>query len=98
MRQLDKLKINKEEMHHPYKHIVVNKRDEAALLDFERCHHSEKPHNATQFSMFLISGYLGDILKDKKIKINKKKIIDLCKKYKKDQSKKNFEAIKNEIR
>jgi release factor glutamine methyltransferase len=34
--KLDKFGYNKEEMHHPYKHIVVGKGNKPVLLDFER--------------------------------------------------------------
>ena len=49
---LDKLKINKEEMHHPVKHIIIRK-DMPYLIDFERCHYTEKPKNMTQFIQYL---------------------------------------------
>ena len=46
---MDKLGVNKEEMHHPLKHIIVDKELNAVLIDFERCYETEKPHNVTQF-------------------------------------------------
>ncbi|HLC65179.1 MAG TPA: HemK2/MTQ2 family protein methyltransferase [Candidatus Nanoarchaeia archaeon] len=48
---LDNLKVDKEEMHHPLKHIIVMKNQ--VLIDFERVHISEKPKNVTQFCEFL---------------------------------------------
>jgi release factor glutamine methyltransferase len=33
---LDTLKVDKEEMHHPLKHIIIDKKP--VLIDFERCH------------------------------------------------------------
>lgn len=91
---LDKLKIDKEEMHHPVKHIIVNK-NKAYLIDFERTHHAKKPKNITQFCQFLIGGYILEILKSKKIYINKNKVIQLTKIYKKKQTFKNFKRILN---
>lgn len=48
---LDGLKVDKEEMHHPLKHIIIGKNP--VLIDFERAHFSEKPKNVTQFCEFL---------------------------------------------
>jgi len=89
---LDKLKIDKEEMHRPLKHIIINK-NKPYLIDFERTHYSKKPKNVTQFCQFLISGYLSHILKNKKIIIYKQKIIELAKIYKNNPSNNNFKKI-----
>ena len=80
-RIMDKLKINKKEFHKPIKHIIISK-NKAVMIDFERCYHTEKPKNVTQFCQFLLS-------------INKIKpeAIDLLKEYKKDESEKNFKKI-----
>jgi len=93
---MDKLKMNKEEMSHPPKHIIIDKKP--ILIDFERCHKTKKPANVTQFCSFLISNYIVNILKHKKIKINKKKMIDLAKRYKKQINKDNLDKIINEIK
>ena len=89
---LDKLKIDKEEMHHPVKHIIV-KRKESCLIDFERTHYSQKPKNVTQFCQFLMSGYMNSILSRKKIGINRNKLIKLAKIYKNSQNNANFRKI-----
>ncbi len=88
---LDKLKLNKEEMHHPYKHIVVGKK--AVLLDFERCKPTSDPKNVSQFCQYIISSRLSEIMRNKGFRIDKNKIIELSKQYKKDFSNKNFNAI-----
>lgn len=49
---LDKLKMNKEEMHYPLKNIIINK-NKAYLIDFERCHYTSRPKNLNQFIQFL---------------------------------------------
>ena len=95
---MDKLMIDKEEMHHPLKHIIIqNKTLKPYLVDFERCHKTEKPKNVTQFSVFLISGHLKKLLEEKGINIDRSKIIELCKRYKKEQNKENLKLISNEI-
>ncbi len=90
---LDRLKINKLEMHHPVKHIIIDKKP--VLIDFERCYYTKSPKNVTQFCQFLFS--ISDLLKEKKIILNKEKIIYLLKEYKKDYSKR-INKIKKEIK
>ena len=41
---LDQLKANKEEMHHPWKHVII-KDNKPVLIDFERMHISQDPKN-----------------------------------------------------
>ncbi len=48
MKKLDELGLNKEEMHHPFKHVIIAKH-KPVLLDFERCKKTAKAHNVTQF-------------------------------------------------
>ncbi len=52
-RTLDEMGVQKEEMHRPHKHIIIDKWDIPTLIDFERCHRTEKPHNVTQFVEFI---------------------------------------------
>ena len=96
--RMDKLRVNKEEMHHPYKHIVIDAKKRPVLLDFERCHKSAESANATQFSSYIISGHMTELLKDKGIKVDRDKMIAAAKKYKKDVSKKNLDKMINLIK
>ncbi|MBI2647125.1 hypothetical protein HYW99_01495, partial [Candidatus Woesearchaeota archaeon] len=89
---LDKLKIDKEEMHHPYKHVIISK-GKPYLIDFERMHYSQKPKNVTQFCQFLISEQVSEIFKNKRMYITKNNLINLAKVYKKNQNKSNLEKI-----
>lgn len=98
MHQLDKLKVDKEEMHRPVKHIVVTKSNKPVLLDFERAHETQKPKNVTQFCQFLISSNLNSLLAKKNIKLKRNKMITLAQKYKKEMDKQNFNNILKEIR
>jgi len=92
--RMDQLKTNKKEMHHPYKHIIIEKKTKKpVLIDFERCHKSLKPVNVTQFSTYIMSSFIIGLLKQKKIKVNKEKVIAAAKKYKKNVSKKNLDKI-----
>lgn len=57
-RVLDTLQVNKFEMHHPVKHILIKhgkpSRKTVVMIDFERCRATEKPKNVTQFCQFLL--------------------------------------------
>ena len=93
---LDELKIDKEEMHHPLKHVIISK-NKHYLIDFERTHYSQNPKNVTQFCQFLISKKVSEILKYKKIIIDRNKIIELAKVYKNSPINKNFKKILHSI-
>jgi HemK-related putative methylase len=89
---LDRLGVDKEEMHHPFKHVIISK-NKPVLVDFERCHKTLKPKNVTQFCQCVNSMSRTN----KKIKINRNKMIKLAKQYKKNQNKENLNKIKNEL-
>ncbi len=93
---LDSLKIDKEEMHHPFKHIIV-KNSKPVLIDFERVHYSRNPKNVTQFCQFLMHSAIAGILKARKINIDRNELMKLAKIYKKNQSLTNFRRICNLI-
>ncbi len=86
---LDKLMVNKEEMHHPLKHIVITKENNAVLLDFERCNQTSKPKNITQFMEFICR--MKDELKDFTIDINQ--LRNLAKEYKRNINPETFKNI-----
>ena len=92
MYTLDLLKVDKEEMHHPHKHVIITPIGKPVLLDFERCRSVEYPKNVTQFCQYINS--LAIALRDKGFKIDKNKIIKAARKYKRSYSKKDFEMIK----
>lgn len=88
---LDQIKIDKQEMTNPYKHILVGKK--VVMIDFERAKKDLKPGNVTGFCNFLISKKVSDLLSAKKIKIDREKTFELCKKYKKSMTRQNFNKI-----
>lgn len=97
--RMDKIKVNKEEMHHPYKHIIIDsKTKKPVLVDFERCHKSKEPVNVTQFSSYIISDFIRNLLKEKGIKVNREKTIAAAKRYKKKVSKDNLDKIIKNIK
>ncbi|MBI2141957.1 methyltransferase [Candidatus Woesearchaeota archaeon] len=80
---LDRLKVNKEEMHRPVKHIIVTSKGLPVFLDFERCHNARKPKNVTQFLQFLSGGYVARLLLQKRIGIDNGRIRSLAGHYRK---------------
>ncbi|MEK6940154.1 MAG: HemK2/MTQ2 family protein methyltransferase [Nanoarchaeota archaeon] len=88
---MDKLGINKEEMHHPLKHIIVGKDGNATLIDFERSYETEKPHNVTQFADFV--GKQRPLLAKKGFKFDLKELREAAAEYKEKYDAKGFEKI-----
>lgn len=86
MRIMDKIKVDKKEMHNPFKHIIIGK--QIKLIDFERCHKVDKPKNVTQFCQFLIRPQFKQYFK-----INRNKLIGLLKKYKNKQDEETYKKI-----
>ncbi|MBI5066370.1 methyltransferase [Candidatus Woesearchaeota archaeon] len=86
---MDKLGINKEEMHHPVKHVIIGK--QIKLIDFERCHYTEDPKNVSQFMQYIMMNI--PILKKKKINLDANKIIHLTKDYKNNIGEDSFAEI-----
>ncbi len=95
--ELDLLRINKQEMHHPVKHIIV-RRGEPVMIDFERARYSTKAHNVTQFCQFLTNSNVAEILKQKKIDIDKKGLSGLAMAYSRNPDAKSFGKILGAVR
>jgi len=91
--KMDQLGINKEEMHHPVKHVIIGK--SVKLIDFERARKTKDPKNVSQFCQFVMS--LKPVLEKKGLKVDKKKIIQLAKEYKKKLDKPSFNSILKEL-
>ena len=97
---MDDLGVNKAEMTRPWKHIIVTPAQKGVLIDFERCRETQLPKNVTQFCQFLCSTSLAAKLKNKKIIINNKKLLELAKIYKqniKNNSQEENAKIFNEM-
>lgn len=88
---LDKLHVNKYEMHHPTKHVLIKagkpSRKTIVMIDFERCKWTEKPKNVTQFAQFL--------LRYKPYK--EKDVGELLKTYKEQQDTKTYQKLINSL-
>jgi len=90
--KLDRMGVNKEEMHNPFKHVIV-KDGKPVLIDFERTHATEKPKNVTQFCQYVSSKKVLKILEDKNFKYNRSQISSAAKRYKKNMTEENFKKI-----
>lgn len=96
-RTLDKIKLTKQEMTRPIKHIIVTKSKKPVMIDFERCRHSQRPKNVTQFCQFIISPQVARDIEKKGIRLDRNGIIEACRHYKKLPSEKNFKRIEKLI-
>lgn len=81
---LDKLKIDKGEMHRPYSNVLVDKNLKIHLIDFERSKKTLKPQNVLNIVQFITRGQQKN-----------ETLLNILRKYKQDQTEKNFEEIKN---
>lgn len=89
-RTLDNLKISKEEMTNPYKHVIVGKK--VYLIDFERVHYDMTPGNVTQFCQYIMKN--DWILSKKGIHLDKQEIINSAREYKNNPTESNYNKIK----
>lgn len=87
---MDTLKINKDEMHHPWKHVLIKGR-KVSMIDFERCRHSQQPKNVTQFCQFVANQ--SEELNKKGFHLDRSEILFHAKEYKDDPSKNNLNNI-----
>ena len=92
---LDTLKVNKDEMHHPLKHIIITLSG-PVLIDFERCRETKKPKNVTQFVEFLCR--IKEELGQKGILINAENLRKLSKEYKESIGERNLKPILDLLR
>jgi release factor glutamine methyltransferase len=79
-RTLDIMQVNKEEMHHPHKHIIVTTKNKPVMIDFERCSNTDKPKNVTQVLEFFCR--MNQELDQKGIQFDVEQLRELSKEYK----------------
>lgn len=96
-REMDSAGINKQELTHPDKDILIDKKGVPWIIDFERCRSTNKPHNVNQFCDFLTR---KDVLNSVGAKISDEKVISLrtsLSDYKKTLNEKEYVKVKNLI-
>ncbi len=89
---LDKIRLDHGELSHIHKHVIVGKK--ICIIDFESASVNRRVSNVTSAaqSIFIGSGIANMVKKIIKVP-NRKKLIAALKKYKNDQSRKNFEDV-----
>ncbi len=88
--RLDRMRIQKEEMNHPGKHILIRNGD-VYFIDFERAIDSPNPSNVTQFITYLRS---KPIMEKAELK---EPPVELLKEYKHNYSFKSYMELKRFI-
>lgn len=107
---LDSLMINKQEMNHPQKHIMIRKEKTSRvkdsdnslmykswLIDFERASYTHNPKNLSQFLSYLRSGNMKKILEEKGICIKDEDVLKIIKEYKAENLFKTKDRMKKEM-
>ncbi|KAG7397304.1 G patch domain and ankyrin repeat-containing protein 1 [Phytophthora boehmeriae] len=90
---LDLMGVNKEEMTHPHRHIIVHRSSHqwrCTFVDFEKCSSTKKPKNVTQLCQFLSSPRMVTLLASKKVKCNVPMLRQCTKRYKRSISAQAF--------
>lgn len=106
---LDSLMINKQEMNHPQKHIIIRKEKinkekdsdnsmmyKSWLIDFERASYTNNPKNLSQFLSYLRKENIKKILEEKGICIKEEEILKIIKEYKAEKLFKTKDRRKKE--
>ncbi|MGV8151246.1 MAG: HemK2/MTQ2 family protein methyltransferase [Candidatus Woesearchaeota archaeon] len=108
---MDRLGINKKELTNPYKHIIIEKKEDSknnivekqhiayypVMIDFERCQYTKRSKNITQFIQFLNSGRIKHLFDKKNIRIDSQKMFSIAKKHHSNQEQKRYDPIKEII-
>ena len=89
---LDKIHLDHGELSHIHKHVIVG--ESVCIIDFESASVNRRPSNVTSAtqSIFIGSG-IAKLIKKIVKQPQKKKLIASLRKYKNDQSRKNFEGV-----
>ncbi|CAI5746314.1 unnamed protein product [Peronospora destructor] len=96
---MDLMGVNKEEMTHPHRHIIVHRSMQlpgnwrCTFIDFEKCSSSKKPKNVTQLCQFLSSPRMIALLASKHVKLDILKLRQSTKRYKQNLSTHTFSDI-----
>ncbi|CAH0513810.1 unnamed protein product [Peronospora belbahrii] len=96
---MDLMGVNKEEMTHPHRHIIVHSsmqlpgRWHCTFIDFEKCSSTKKPKNVTQICQFLTSPRMIALLASKHLNVNILKLRQSTKRYKQNISTHTFGDI-----
>jgi len=92
--RLDVAGLDHGELSHAPKHIIIDKKNLPFIVDFETASSNRKPSNVTSICQFLfISGSVAKQMVEKLGGKDEKAIIEALRRYKKDRTRENFEAV-----
>ena len=95
-RTMDRVGIDKLEMTHPQKHILVRE-GTPVMIDFERARESGRPKNVTQVCSWLTSGRMRQLLAPKGIAIDREAMLSHARAYKRSYNEPSYRRIKEMI-
>lgn len=93
--QLDSINLDHGELSKAPKHIIISKKQEPFLVDFETASVNRKPANVTSMCQFLFTSH-GAVAKSvAKVlgEINRAEVVDVLRRYKSERKRENFEDV-----
>jgi len=92
--RLDKIGLDHGELSHASKHILVTPRDKAYIIDFETASTNRRASNVTSICQYLfLQSEVSIVVKEKLGQIEKERLIEALRNYKKKPRKENFEKV-----
>jgi putative serine/threonine protein kinase len=92
--RLDASGLDHGELSHAPKHIIVDRKGEPFIVDFETASLERRPSNVTSVCQFLfVGGIVADLVAEKVGSCDKKAIVKALRCYKTDRSYVNFEKV-----
>jgi len=92
--RLDKIGLDHGELSRAPKHILISQKDEPYIIDFETASTIRKPSNVTSITHYLFIGsQLAELIRRKLGKLDREKIVNALKNYKREPARKNFEEL-----
>lgn len=92
--RLDRIRLDHGELSHAPKHVIIDQNNVPFIVDFETASLNRKPSNVTSICHFLfISSLVAKNLAKKLGGIDEEAIVEALRCYKKDGTRKSFEAV-----
>jgi putative serine/threonine protein kinase len=91
--RLDEAGLDHGELSHAPKHLIVDKRCTPFIVDFESASLDRRPANVTSVCQFLFISGIAEQVGERLGKLDRERIIDALKLYKKDNNRESFERL-----
>lgn len=88
--RLDKARLDHGELSHAPKHIIIDPKNRAVIVDFETSSAKRKPSNVTSMSQFLFMSEISPTIKGELSIKSTENIVDSLRLYKHDMNRENF--------